>query len=122
MMDNKTTLVFGASLNPARYSYRAIHMLREVGIPVYGIGGREGNVLDIQVEKGHPELQDIDTITLYMGERNIEEHEDYLLSLRPSRIIFNPGAENPRLASKAKELGIDSIEACTLVMLRTGQY
>lgn len=117
-----TTLVFGASENPARYSHIAVKNLLSKGHHVVAIGGRIGKIHAVDILTGHPELSNIDTITMYMGKPRQEEHEEYLLSLNPRRIIFNPGAENRDLAKKAKDLGIETLEACTLVMLNTGQY
>lgn len=116
------TLVFGASMNEARASNRAIHRLESIGIETVAIGGREGMVSRTPISKGYPNLTGVHTITLYMGEKRQEEHIDYLLSLEPKRIIFNPGAENHALYIQAKNLGIEAINACTLVMLATGQY
>jgi predicted CoA-binding protein len=116
------TLVFGASMNEARASNRAIHRLESIGIETVAIGGREGMVSRTPISKGYPNLTGIHTITMYMGEKRQEEHIDYLLSLQPKRIIFNPGAENHALFITAKKLGIETINACTLVMLATGQY
>jgi histidine triad (HIT) family protein len=121
-MRNNKTLVFGASVNPERFSNKAIKMLKNHGHSIVAIGGRENEVDGTKILTGHPPLQGIDTITMYMGEDRQSEHETYLLSLNPRRIIFNPGAENRSFASKAKEIGIEVEEACTLVMLQTGQY
>ncbi len=116
------TLVFGASTNPTRYSYLAIQRLLSLDHEIVAIGGREAEVLGIQIKKGHLDVKDIHTITLYMGEARQAEHEDYLISLNPKRIIFNPGAENRSLYKRAKAEGVEVLEACTLVMLNTGQY
>ena len=116
------TLVFGASTNPLRYSYLAIERLKVYCHKITAIGGREVEVHGVQILIGHPEIEGIHTITMYMGEARQVEHEDYLLSLKPKRIIFNPGAENKSLYNRAKAQGIDVLEACTLVMLNTGQY
>ena len=97
-------------------------MLKEYGHAISAIGGRENEFDGTKILSGHPSLEGIDTITMYMRDSRQNEHEDYLLSLQPRRIIFNPGAENSSLAPKARELGIEVVEACTLVMLRTGQY
>lgn len=118
----KKTLVFGASLKEQRYSNKAIKLLNEYNHPIVAIGGRRGNVNDIDILTGHPEIEDIHTITIYMRKERQKDHEDYLLSLNPKRIIFNPGAENSAFASKARSKGIITEEACTLVLLRTGQY
>lgn len=69
-----------------------------------------------------PEIEDVDTVTLYLNPRNQEEWEDYILSLHPKRIIFNPGTENSSLRSKAEQLGVETEYACTLVMLSAGNY
>ncbi|MFT6335972.1 MAG: histidine triad (HIT) family protein [Halioglobus sp.] len=116
------TLVFGASLKGERYSNKAIKMLVSHDHNVLAIGGRKGEVDGISILTGQPDLSAVDTITMYMGEERQKDHEDYLLSLRPRRIIFNPGAENRGFAQKAREKGVIIEEACTLVMLRTGQY
>jgi len=120
--DYKKTLVFGASTKPERYSYKAVKMLQEYDHPVAAIGGREGALDEVSILTGHPELEDIHTVTMYMSAARQQEHEDYILSLAPRRIIFNPGAENTSLYSNAKAAGIEVVNACTLVMLRTGQF
>jgi uncharacterized protein len=116
------TLVMGASNNPARYSYLAIHRLREKGYPVKAIGRCKMRVADVDVEAQQVAWTDIDTVTLYLNPVHQEDYYDYLLSLKPRRIIFNPGAENPELEMLASEAGILCQEACTLVLLSTGQY
>lgn len=119
---NKKTLILGASENPSRYSNMALKRLRAHGHEVVAIGLRKGKVDDVEIIKGKPDAQDIDTITMYMNEQNQKEYEDYIIALKPKRIIFNPGAENYNLTLRAKEAGIKPVEACTLVMLSTGQY
>jgi len=116
------TLVFGASLKDERYSNKAVKLLRKYHQDVVAIGGRAGRVSDVEIQTGHPDLSGIDTITMYMGEDRQQDHEEYLLSLKPRRIIFNPGAENTEFAQRARSQGILTEEACTLVLLRTGQY
>lgn len=121
-MDSKKTLVLGASLNPDRYSYLALNMLQEKGHPVIAIGKRVGSVKDVQIKSKAEPIANLDTVTLYLNAHNQKEYYDYILSQKPKRIIFNPGSENPELASIAKENGILPLEACTLVLLSTGQY
>ncbi|MEO5990078.1 MAG: CoA-binding protein [Ferruginibacter sp.] len=121
-MDNKTTLVIGASENPDRYSNRAIKSLVRHNQQVKAIGLRNGSVEGVQITKDHEEFKDIDTVTLYLNNKNQKQYEEYILSLKPKRIIFNPGAENEDFAIRANEKGIKTLEACTLVMLSTGQY
>ena len=118
----KKTLVLGASLKTSRYSNLAINRLISHGQPTEAIGLKKGvvNGVDIKTEK-YP-FDDIDTITLYLNARRQEEYYDYILSLNPSRVIFNPGTENPELYKLLQENGIDYENACTLVMLSSNQY
>lgn len=122
MSEKKKTLVLGASANPARYSYLAMQRLREHDHPVKAIGLNKAIVEDVQIETAATPNDDIDTVTLYLNPANQKQYYDYILSLKPRRIIFNPGAENEELAKLANEQGIKTLEACTLVMLGTNQY
>ncbi|RYY68975.1 MAG: CoA-binding protein [Chitinophagaceae bacterium] len=121
-MASKKTLVIGASENPSRYSYLAVNKLKNYGHPVEAIGKRKGSVNSVDIVTGTPPLKDINTITLYLNPVNQQPYYDYILSLNPKRIIFNPGTENPELEALARENNIEAIEACTLVMLSTNQY
>ena len=121
---SKLTLVVGATDNPERYAYRAVELLQAKGVPVVPIGIKKGlvfgeEILDLRLK---PALKEIHTITLYLGPSNQVEWMDYLIGLRPKRIIFNPGTENFDFFSKAKAAGIEALEACTLVLLTTGQF
>jgi uncharacterized protein len=120
----KPTLVLGASTNPERTSYTALHMLTDAGVPVYAIGLKEGEVAGVQIHKGRDWLaeQAIHTVTLYMNAKHQAEWIDYILGLHPQRIIFNPGAENSELRDRATAQGIACHEACTLVMLNFHQF
>lgn len=122
MKELKKTLVLGASDNPSRYSYLAIQRLRSHGHPVVAIGRKNTKVNDVIIEKEKQEVNDIDTVTLYLNPTHQQEYYDYIVSLKPKRIIFNPGTENEELIRLAKENKIQPLEACTLVMLSTGQY
>ncbi len=122
MNEKKKTLVLGASDNPARYSYLAIQRLRDHGHPVVALGRRLTRVADVDIAPEKKEFENIDTVTLYLNPGNQEEYYDYILSLSPRRIIFNPGAENNILAAMARKKGIETKEACTLVLLSTNQY
>lgn len=119
---NKKTVVLGASPNPARYSYLAVNRLAAHNHDVIAIGKREGNINQVPVIKGQPAEENVDTVTLYLNANNQKQYYDYILSLHPKRIIFNPGAENDELAELAVKNNIEPIEACTLVLLSTGQY
>lgn len=121
-MDSKTTLVLGASANQDRYSNMAIRSLIAHGEKVVAVGARSGDVHGVTIQTGTPPLTGIDTVTLYLSAKNQEPLYDYILSLHPTRVIFNPGTENPEFEKLLAEKGIEALEACTLVMLSTGQY
>jgi len=122
MNESKKTLVLGASDNPSRYSYLAVNRLRSHGHPVVAIGKKNSMVADVPIEKEKKDWKDVDTITLYLNPNHQQQYYAYILSLKPKRIIFNPGAENDELADLAVKNGIKPIEACTLVLLSTNQY
>lgn len=122
MKQVKKTLVVGGSTNPDRFSYKAIHKLTGHGYPVVSIGLREGEVSGVQIEGNKPAYNDIHTVTLYIGPRNQPPFYDYLLGLKPKRIIFNPGTENEEFEEMALKQGINVVEHCTLVMLDQGIY
>lgn len=118
----KKTLILGASSNPSRYSNLAAHRLVAHGHPIVNVGIRQGEVAGVPIETAGQIYTDLDTITLYLGPQNQPQYYDYILKSKPKRIIFNPGTENPELESLAEQNGIETLEACTLVMLSTGQY
>lgn len=118
----KKTLVIGASENPERYAFKAMTSLTKHGHETIGLGLKEGLVAGSKIITGKPQLTDIDTVTLYIGTRNQGEWIDYLIGLKPKRIIFNPGTENPEFFKKATQAGIQCEEACTLVMLSIGNF
>lgn len=122
MSTPKLTVVIGASENPQRYSFLAVNRLRAAGHPVVAIGKRPGQVGDTPITKEHPVLENVDTVTLYLNPTLQQEYYDYILGLKPKRIIFNPGTENTELIKIAGEHDIEAKEACTLVMLSTGQF
>ncbi len=118
----KKTLVLGASDNPGRYSYLAVNNLRKKGHPVVAIGRKAVKVADVEVGTGKDPVEGIDTVTLYLNPEHQKEYYDYIFSLHPRRIIFNPGAENEELEKLAAQHQIQTMDACTLVLLSTGQY
>lgn len=122
MATEKKTLVLGASANPSRYSYLAMNRLKAHRHPVVAVGRREAEVEGISISKSPVMENNVDTVTLYLNPTHQQEYYDYILNLKPRRIIFNPGTENPELMKLAKEKGIEPVIACTLVMLATGQY
>jgi len=121
-MSSKKTLVLGASENPGRYSYLAVNRLLDHDHEVVAIGKSKGTIRDVAIETDQTIREGIDTITLYLNPDNQKKYYDYILETKPKRIIFNPGTENIELESLAEGAGIQTLEACTLVMLSTGQY
>ncbi len=118
----KKTVVLGASDNPARYSYLALRKLQANHHPIIAIGKKNGKVGDVTIQTDHMPVDAVDTVTLYLNPQNQREYFDYILDLKPNRIIFNPGTENDELIKAAKENGIEPVLGCTLVMLSTGMY
>ena len=118
----KKTLVMGASTDPGRYSYKAIKMLQRYGHPVVAVGKKEDNLDGIKIEKQHVEFDGVDTVTLYLNPMNQRQYYDYIISLEPKRVIFNPGTENPELYTLLKQNNIEIEVACTLVMLSVNHY
>jgi uncharacterized protein len=118
----KKTLIIGATHNPDRYAFKAAESLVEKGHPIINIGIKSGMVAGQPIQTPNEIFQDIDTITLYVGPQLQKEYYDYILKTKPKRIIFNPGTENPELEAMAAIEGIQTTEACTLVLLATKQY
>lgn len=119
---NKKTLVIGASTKPERYSNKAIQMLREYNHEVIALAKRPGQVDDVTIQTEFPSENAIHTVTMYLGANNQHEYYADILNLKPQRVIFNPGAENEEFKVKLESAGIETVENCTLVMLRTGQF
>jgi len=124
MENNKRTVIIGATNNPDRYAFEAASRLQQNGYEFVPVGIKTGEVFgqEIQDLRQKPVIADVDTVTLYMNPQRQAEWEDYILSLNPRRIIFNPGTENPSLFEKATQNGIEALHACTLVMLGIGTY
>ena len=123
MSAERTTLVLGASAKPERYSYKAIISLQRRNIPVVAIGRRETEVCGLMIRKTIPDdISNVHTVTMYMNATHQEEYYDLIFSLKPARIIFNPGTSNPELAGLARRRGIEIIDGCMLVMLSSGEF
>lgn len=120
----KKTVIAGATTNPSRYAHIAANMLTDKEYEIVPVGIKKGNVrgkeiLDI---RKNPEIDNVDTLTLYLGPQNQKEYYQYFMDLKPKRIIFNPGTENPELEKIAHDQGIEIVHGCTLVMLSVGNY
>lgn len=120
----KKTVIIGATPNPSRYAFLAAERLHKHAIDFVPVGIRSGEVFGQSILdlRNKPAVSDVHTVTLYLNPTNQLPWEDYILSLSPQRVIFNPGTENPAFASRLEEEGIETVEGCTLVMLSTGQF
>jgi predicted CoA-binding protein len=118
----KKTVVLGATDNPSRFAYLAANKLKRFGHQVVPVGLRNGEVAGEKILTDKNPVADVDTVTLYVGTRNLHHWFDYILSLNPKRIIFNPGTENDELVAKARAADIQTVYDCTLVMLSQGKY
>lgn len=120
----KKTVIIGATTNQARYAFLAARMLTSYNHEIVPVGIKEGEVFGKEIldifEK--PPVRDVDTVTLYIGPQRQPEYYSYILGLKPKRIIFNPGTENDEFEKMAEAQGVEALQACTLVMLRSGQY
>ncbi|NNE28455.1 MAG: CoA-binding protein [Saprospiraceae bacterium] len=117
------TLVLGASLNPARASHSCVLLLEDAGLPVEGIGLRAGSIGQQIVKTELDQIPEIHTVSLYLGPQNQSERvQSYILSLHPTRVIFNPGTENPQFIKELRAAGIQIEIGCALVMIKTNQY
>jgi predicted CoA-binding protein len=121
-MANKKTLILGATPDQSRYAYLAANRLVKYGHSIINVGIKKGEVAGVEIEKPEAIHTDVDTITLYVGPQNQPALYNYIMQTKPKRIIFNPGTENNVLENMAAEGGIETLQACTLVMLSTGQY
>ena len=119
---SKKTLVIGASLKPERYSNIAINRLSIYNHEVVAFGLRKGQVAGVDIDTNLMPYKDIDTVTLYLNPQRQKQYYDYIISLKPERVIFNPGTENPEFQNMLKQEGIYYEDACTLVLLGTNRY
>jgi uncharacterized protein len=116
------TLVIGASSNPQRYSFLAVNKLLDHNHEVVAVGLNNDTVASVQIQTGFPDLKDVHTVTLYVNPTHQKEYYDYIIGLKPQRVIFNPGTENPELYALLEQNKIPYEAACTLVLLSINQY
>jgi predicted CoA-binding protein len=119
---SKKTIVIGASTNPSRYSYKAVTALRNHGHEVIAYGRKKGSIGETPIITELNGIDEVDTITVYISKNNQSDLLKLIKEIMPQRVIFNPGAENFDIIPEITALGIESIEACTLVMLNIGNY
>jgi predicted CoA-binding protein len=115
-------LVLGASPNPSRFSNKAVSSLIYHNYDVVAVGFRKGIIDGLKILTGMPHIGNVHTILLYMGPFRQKEFYNYILDLKPARIIFNPGTENSELAQIAENKNITVINNCALVMIDSGTF
>tara|TARA_R110002073_G_scaffold133093_1_gene280112 strand:- start:3716 stop:4075 length:360 start_codon:yes stop_codon:yes gene_type:complete len=118
----KKTLVFGASLNPNRYSNYAIQRLVANNFETVAFGLNTGEVEGVNIDNELKDYKNVDTVTLYLNAKRQKEYYNYIIALNPNRVIFNPGTENPEFFELLKAHNINFEMSCTLVLLSTNQY
>ena len=124
MSNSKKTVIIGATTNTGRYAFMAAERLSGANVEFVPVGIKKGDVLGqpILPIREQPKIRDVHTVTMYIGPQNQPEWYDYILSLNPKRIVFNPGTENDVFQNMAKEQQVEIVEGCTLVMLGVGTY
>lgn len=118
----KKTLVIGASENPSRYSFMAVNRLLAAGHEVIAVGAKKGRIRDVEILTDVKGIEDVHTVTLYVNPIHQKAYYDFILKLKPERVIFNPGTENPDFEERLQKAGVETVEACTLVLLSIGQF
>jgi uncharacterized protein len=118
----KRTLIIGASTKTSRYSNMAMRKLIEYKHEVVPIGLRDGEICEIKILKGFPDIGTVHSVAMYINPTIQPAYYDYILKCKPERIIFNPGTYNNELAELAHKNGIETVDGCVLVMLSCGEY
>ena len=119
---SKKTVVIGASSNPDRYSFKAVNALLNHNVEVIPLGIKKGEISGLEIINDKPSVEDVHTVSLYVGPKNQESWMDYIISLNPKRVIFNPGTENESFYNKLNASNITFEDACTLLLLSIGEY
>ena len=122
MADRKKTLVLGASPNPVRFSHKAVKSLLRHEQEVVAVGFKEGLIADEEILVGMPHIEDVHTVSIYIGSSRQADYYDYIFSLKPKRVIFNPGTVNPEFMGRLKQAGIEPLAECMLVLLSEADY
>lgn len=116
------SVVLGASSNHSRYSNKAVRSLLKRNHEVVPVGTKSGEIKELEIKTGKPDIQDVDTVLLYIATNRQSKYYDYIIGLKPRRVIFNPGTNNPEFIELLKEKNIETVEDCALIMLNSGDY
>jgi predicted CoA-binding protein len=122
LAERKKTVVLGASPNPVRFSHKAVKSLLRHDQEVVALGFREGLIAEEEIQVGMPPIEGVDTVSIYIGSSRQSDYYDYIISLKPKRVIFNPGTVNPEFMGRLKREGIEPVAECMLVLLNEGEY
>ncbi|MCD4711099.1 MAG: CoA-binding protein [Bacteroidales bacterium] len=122
MADRKITLVLGASPNPVRFSHKAVKSLLRHDQEVVAVGFKEGLIVDEEIQVGMPHIDGVHTVSIYIGSSRQSDYYDYVISLKPKRVIFNPGTVNPEFMARLQREGIEPLAECMLVLLHEEEY
>ncbi|MDF1574672.1 MAG: CoA-binding protein [Bacteroidales bacterium] len=122
MSVSKKTVVLGASPNPVRFSHKAVKSLLRHDQEVVAVGFREGLIVDQEILVGQPPVEGVHTVSVYIGSSRQADYYDYIISLKPKRVIFNPGTVNPEFMARLKREGIEPVAECMLVLLNEDEY
>jgi len=122
LAERKKTVILGASPNPVRFSHKAVKSLLRHDQEVVALGFREGLIAEEEIQLGMPPIEEVDTVSIYIGSSRQSDYYDYILSLKPKRVIFNPGTVNPEFMARLKREGIEPVAECMLVLLSEGDY
>lgn len=115
-------MVLGASPNPVRFSYKAVKSLLRHDQEVVAVGFREGLIVEEEIMVGKPHIEDVHTVSIYIGSSRQADYYDYIISLKPKRVIFNPGTVNPEFMGRLQQEGIEPVAECMLVLLNEEEY
>jgi len=121
-LKSKKTLVLGASPNPVRFSNKAVRSLLRHQYDVVPVGLRQGTIEGKEIQVGTPPVEGVHTVSLYVGPSRQTAYFDYIISLKPARVIFNPGTVNPAFMARLEKEGIHPVNGCMLVMLNKGEF
>lgn len=121
-MKEKRTLIIGATTNPNRYAYMAANRLLDHNYPIDLLGIKKGVIRNVTIKPKEDIEGTFDTVTLYVGPARQSEYIDFVVALKPKRVIFNPGTWNDEFVNKLESNKIEAVDACTLVMLSAGTY
>jgi predicted CoA-binding protein len=122
LAERKKTVVLGASPNPVRFSYKAVKSLLRNDQEVVAVGFKEGLIEGEKILVGMPPIEGVHTVSVYIGSSRQEGYYDYIISLKPKRVIFNPGTVNPDFMARLNREGIEPVAECMLVLLNEGEY